>query len=119
MEKEYDNNRTNYKDNTKKLAALKEELKRTNLLFTKGRFGEDEYDKEYTRIEKEIKKLEEKPIKKDVTVLENLSKIEWKKMYQELTPENKQAFWRNIIDKIVVDPLNYKKGEEYIRVYFL
>jgi hypothetical protein len=40
-------------------------------------------------------------------------------MYQELTDENKQAFWRNIIDKIVVDPFYYKKGGEYMRVYFL
>ena len=119
LENKYDDIRINYKDNTKKLAALKEELKRTNLLFTKGRIEEEEYDKEYARLEKEIKKLEEAPIKKDVSILEDLTKIEWKMMYQELTPENKQAFWRSIIDKIVLDPLNYKKGGEYMRVYFL
>lgn len=119
LEKEYDNNKINYKDNTKKLAALKEELKRTNLLFTKGRLEEEEYDKEYARLEKEIKKLEEEPTKKDITVLKDLSSMDWQTMYKELTDENKQAFWRSIIDRIELDPQNYKKGEEYIRVYFL
>ncbi len=119
LEKKYENSKLNYKDNTKKLAALKEELKRTNLLFTKGRLEEEDYDKEYARLEKEIKKLEEEPVKKDISTLKDLTKIDWKSMYQELTDENKQAFWRNIIDKIVVDPLNYKKGGEYLRVYFL
>ena len=40
-------------------------------------------------------------------------------MYYALTRENKQAFWRNIIDKIEIDPSNYKKGKDYIRLYFL
>ena len=49
----------------------------------------------------------------------DLSNMDWQTMYQDLIKENKQAFWRSFIDKIEIDPLNYKKGEDYIRVYFL
>jgi hypothetical protein len=40
-------------------------------------------------------------------------------MYSELNRENKQAFWKGIIDRIEIDPFNYKKGMDYIRLYFL
>ena len=39
--------------------------------------------------------------------------------YLKYAKENKQSFWRSFIDKIELDPQNHKKGEEYIRVYFL
>ena len=40
-------------------------------------------------------------------------------MYDSLTRENKQIFWRNIVDRIELDPLNWKKGKEYIEIIFL
>ena len=67
----------------------------------------------------QLAKLEKQPVKKDVKKLKDLTNIEWKTMYYGLTRENKQAFWRNIIDKIEIDPSNYKKGKDYIRLYFL
>ena len=119
LDKEYTQSKTNYKDNTKKIADIKAEMKRTTTSFNKGRMEEEEYDKEYERLEKELAKLQSEPVKKDVSVLKDLTSMDWRGMYKELTPENKQSFWRSFIDKIELDPQNHKKGEEYIRVYFL
>ena len=117
LDKEYE--KYEIVDNTKEIAKLKEELRRTTISFNKGRMEEDEYDKEYARIEKRLEKLQETPAKKDITNLKELSSMDWQTMYKDLDREHKQMFWRNIIDKIVVDPLKYKEGKEYIQVYFL
>lgn len=117
LHKEYE--KIDMKDNSKKIAELKEELRRLNIIFAKGRIEEKEYDKEYDKIEKELKNLEKMPKKKDISHLKDLNSIDWKTMYNELNRENKQAFWRKFIDKIEIDPFNYKKGKDYIRLYFL
>lgn len=119
LEKEYKISATKYKDSSKELAQLKEEQRRINIIFAKGRIEEKEYDREYERLEKEIKKLESQPVKKDISHLKNLKTIDWKTMYNELNRENKQAFWRKFIDKIEIDPFNYKKGKDYIRLFFV
>ena len=49
----------------------------------------------------------------------NYAKIINQTMYYGLTRENKQVFWRNIIDKIEIDPSNYKKGMKYIKIFFV
>lgn len=119
LEKKYKKSTVRYRDGAKELSELKEEQKRLNLLFRKGHIEEGEYDKEYEKLEKKIKELESAPVKKDTRKLKELSNMDWQTMYNELTRENKQAFWRGIIDKIEIDPINYKKGMEYIRLYFL
>jgi DNA invertase Pin-like site-specific DNA recombinase len=117
LDKEYE--KYEVVDNTKEIAKLKEELRRTTISFNKGRMEEDEYDKEYEKIKKRLEKLQQAPVKKDTTNLKELVGMEWQTMYNELDREHKQMWWRNVIDKIVIDPLNYKEGKEYIQVYFL
>lgn len=119
LEKNYNESKIKYKDSAKELAKLKEEQKRLTNAYTKGRIEEDEYDKEFDKIEKKITKLNSEPIKRDFKELKDLTNMDWETMYHELDRENKQAFWKKFIDKIVIDPLNYKKGAEYIKVYFL
>jgi site-specific DNA recombinase len=119
LDKEYTQSKLNYKDNSKLIAEIKAEMKRTTTSFNKGRMEEKDYDREYEKLEKKLAKLQEAPQKKDVSVLKDLSSMDWQGMYKELTQENKQAFWRSFIDKIEIDPSHYKEGEQYIRVYFL
>lgn len=119
LEKEYNKSIYEYKDNTNEIAKLKDELRRTTISFNKGRMEENEYDKEWIRINNRIQKLETEPKKKDVSNLKDLVSIDWQMMYKELTKENKQAFWRKFINKIEIDPLNYKKGSEFIKVILL
>lgn len=114
--KEHSKNKINYE---KKIKSLKEELERLNLIYLKKRITEEKYDSEYERIEKEINDLQNNIVEKDTTNLKELIKTDWEAMYNSLTRENKQIFWRNIIDRIELDPLNWKKGKEYIKIIFL
>lgn len=119
LELEYKQSKNNYKDNTKLIADIKAEMKRTTISYNKGRMEEDEYDKIYEELEDKLAKLQEEPVKKDITKLQDLTKIDWKSMYNELTRENKQVFWRSFIERIEIDPMNYKKGKEYIKIFFM
>jgi DNA invertase Pin-like site-specific DNA recombinase/adenosyl cobinamide kinase/adenosyl cobinamide phosphate guanylyltransferase len=119
LDLEYTKSKTDYKDNTKRIADIKEEMKRTTNSYNKGRMEEEEYDKIYEDLEKKLAKLQQEPKKKDIKVLKDLTKMDWKSMYKELTRENKRAFWRSIISSIEIDPMNYKEGREYIKINFV
>lgn len=81
---------------------LRDELERLNLLFQKSRIDWDYYNKEYNRIEDELRKLNEiRPeAHKDFSYLENLLRTDFKNMYQKLTNENRRSFWRSTISQI-------------------
>ncbi len=83
---------------------LQEELERLNILFQKGRIEWDYYSEEYDRIENELKELlhtsPEPEIPKDFTYLEELLQEDFKSIYQKLSPENRQAFWRSTVREI-------------------
>lgn len=119
LEIEYKKKKTNRVDYQKKIDNLEEELSRLNNIYMKRRIDEEEYDSEYDRITTEINKLKSNPIKKDTTKLDTLIKTDWITMYNALSRENKQIFWRNIIDRIELDPINYQKGKEHIKIIFL
>ncbi|MBE6145030.1 MAG: hypothetical protein E7171_00250 [Firmicutes bacterium] len=107
-------------DNTKRIAEIKEEMKRTTNSYNKGRMSEEDYDRDYEKLEKELSSLEAAPKTiKPSSYLKDLTKIDIESMYNELSRENKQAFWRKVIDRIEIDPMHYKKGSEFIRVYFI
>ena len=91
--------------NAEKVAKLKAELDRLNMMFRKGRIPEEEYDCEYMKIEKQIKKLdvEEVPPKKDLDALKGILESDYKTIYSHLTKENKKAFWRNTIKEFTLD----------------
>jgi hypothetical protein len=91
--------------NAEKVAKLKAELDRLNMMFRKGRIPEEEYDCEYMKIEKQIKKLdvEEVPPKKDLDALKGILESDYKTIYSHLTKENKKAFWRNTIKEFAID----------------
>lgn len=91
--------------NAEKVAKLKAELDRLNMMFRKGRIPEEEYDCEYMKIEKQIKKLDvvEVPPKKDLDALKGILESDYKTIYSNLTKENKKAFWRNTIKEFAID----------------
>ena len=107
-------------DHTKRIAEIKEEMKRTTNSYNKGRMSEEDFDRDYEKLEKELSALEKAPKTiKPSSFLKDLSKIDIESMYNELSRENKQAFWRKVIDRIEIDPQRYKEGSEFIRVYFI
>lgn len=91
----------NYKIEKKKLLA---ERDRVNLMFEKGRITEEYYDSRYDEISEKLKELE----KKDDVQSEKSEKLKkyfsgnWKELYKQLDEQGKQAFWKNIIEIIII-----------------
>ena len=87
------------KRTTKQIHA---ELERLNLMFQKNRITVDYYDAEYARLDQELNEQTgvEKIVRKDYSYLENVLENGLDSMYSSLNMENRQAFWRRIIDQI-------------------
>ncbi|MCI9423058.1 MAG: recombinase family protein [Dorea sp.] len=81
---------------------LQRELERLNLLFQKDRIDWEYYNKEYDRIENELKELSPiQPVEqRDYSHLEKILDTNFKSMYGNLTPENRRAFWRSTLKEI-------------------
>ena len=93
-------------NNAHKIDLLKKEMDRLNMMFRKGRIEEEEYDKEYFALEKELKELdvqEEKPAAKDLEMLKGMLETDYKALYAELDKPHKKAFWRKLIKEFSVD----------------
>jgi len=87
-------------DHSKKIDGIKKEMDRLNMMFRKGRIEEEEYDRDYYALEKELKQLEalvEKPEERDLEGLKGLLETDYRTLYNELDKEHRKAFWRNII----------------------
>ena len=84
---------------------LQRELERLNFLFQKERIDWDYYNKEYDRIENELKELSPvQPMEqRDYSHLENILNTNFKVMYGNLAPENRRAFWRSTIKEIFLN----------------
>lgn len=97
--------KTHITDNTKKIAQIKDEMERLNTMFRKGRIDEDEYDKEYSFLEKELKKYsdnQEEPQTVNIDFLKGILESDFRTIYGELNKENKMAFWRNLIKEFTI-----------------
>ena len=92
-------------DNTKKIEEIKKEMKRLTTAYRKGRVEEDEYDRDYAELEKELSKLEpvDKPEEKDLSALKKLVESDYRTIYEALDRPHKKAFWRNIIKEFTID----------------
>ncbi len=92
-------------NNRIKAEKLKVEMDRLNMMFRKGRIGEEEYDTEYYKLEKQLNKIdvEEVPIKKDLEALKSIIETDYRSIYAKLTKENKKAFWRSFTKEFAID----------------
>ena len=60
-------------------------MDRLNMMFRKGRISEEEYDCDYMKLEKQIKKLDvvEAPPKKDLDSLKGILESDYKTIYSQ------------------------------------
>lgn len=86
-------------------ASIKKEMNNLNLMFQKERITWDYYDKEYTKLEKELTSLDNiEPIKKrNLAYLDSVFQGDLLSMYNQLEASGKQDFWRSIIRQIYID----------------
>ena len=92
-------------NNEVKINKLKNELDRLNVMFRKGRIEEEEYDTEYMKLEKQLKAIDvdEVPQQRNFDALKGILETDYVELYNQLTKENKKAFWRNLIKEFSID----------------
>jgi hypothetical protein len=92
-------------NNAIKAEKLKAEMERLNMMFRKGRISEEDYDTEYYKLEKALNNLNinEEPPARDLDALKGILQTDYKGIYEQLTKENKKAFWRSFIKEFSID----------------
>lgn len=84
---------------TDKRAHLLSEMDRLNYAWQKGRIEVSEYDKQYAILSSKLKEVKQDTTP-DLTRAEEALKTGWKDVYENLSDENKRAFWRSFIKDI-------------------
>ena len=90
------------------IAALKEKLRRLDVVYMAGNKSDEDYLKEQKELKEAIKKAEgDSPvenIERDLEALKKTLESDFKTIYSTLLDEeDKRAFWRNLISEIHVD----------------
>lgn len=103
------------------IAQLEKEKEKLNYMFQKSRISIEVYDREYSRIEKQLKdaakvNVKAETEKRDLARLKELLNSDLKTMYALLDPEHKQAFWASLIDHITIigDKIDFELKAEYM-----
>jgi len=98
-----------------KLPALKEKLRRLNVMYLAGNMSDDDYLKEDAELKAQIAKAESElpPPEKDVTPLRELLKTNFEEIYETLDQEEKRRFWRGVIKEV------HFKDKDIVDVTFL
>lgn len=88
-----------------KLPALKEKLRRLNVMYLAGNMPDEEYLKEDAELKTQIAKAEDElpPPERDITPLQELLKTNFEEIYKTLDQEEKRRFWRGIVKEIKFD----------------
>ena len=98
-----------------KLPALKEKLRRLNVMYMAGNISDEDYLKEDADLKAQIAKEESKlpPPERDITPLQELLNTDFESIYKTLDQEEKQRFWRGIIKEV------HFKDKDIVGVTFL
>ena len=94
------------KSNTK-VAALKERLRRLDVVYLAGNKTDEDYLKEQKEIKDELQQaLSDEPenvADRDTTIMKEVLASDFKSAYKTLDDEDKRAFWRYVIKEIHVE----------------
>lgn len=89
------------------VAALREQLRKLNVMYMAGGKTDEEYVAETKEINQMIVKAEaeakEDPAERDLTPLQSVLKTDFRSIYQDLSPEDRRRFWRSLINGIKLD----------------
>lgn len=89
------------------VAALKEQLRRLEVVYMTGNKSDDEYIKEQKELKDAIKKAEDDNPQtradKDLTMLKMILTTDFESVYKTLGTEDKRRFWRGLVNKIYLD----------------
>lgn len=89
----------------RRIKAIKEEIEKLNYIFMKCRISAERYDSLCSDLEDELARLKaQAPAVRDTAALQDLLSSGWRNAYECLSKENKRAFWRGMLRRIVSDP---------------
>jgi len=93
------------------IATLKEKLRKLNVGYMAGNFSDDEYLTQTATIKKLLEEAEkeEAPQERDLTPLKKLLEIDYRSIYEGLTPEDRRRFWRGLIKELVIEKNDVKE----------
>lgn len=103
------------------LSALKERLRRLEVVYMAGNKPDDEYLAEQKEIKALIAKAENEapPPERDLAPLQALLETDFRSIYQNLDEEEKRRFWQSIIKEITFDECEFQRGKPYkLKVIF-
>ena len=88
-------------------AALREKLRRLEVVYMAGNKSDAEYLAETAEIKEQIRKAEleklEEPDETDIEALKATLETDFRGIYETLDPEDKRRFWRGLIKEIHVE----------------
>lgn len=88
------------------------EMDRLNYMFQKNRIKIDDYEKQYSELEKRLDEIENAvPRTVDLSAVREFLNSDILDLYTTIPREDKRAAWRSIIDEIVI----YKNGEHVVK----
>lgn len=84
---------------------LREELRRVNYMFEKGRISDEEYDRKYTDLTRKLEELQREESVGEENIIRLTKSIpdNWQSIYEELDLRRKQQFWHSILSDITID----------------
>ena len=89
------------------VAALREQLRRLEVVYMTGNKPDEEYIKEQKELNDAIRKAENDNPRtradKDLTMLNEILSTDFESVYKTLSDEDKRRFWRGLISKIYLD----------------
>ena len=97
-------------------AEISKEIDRLNMMFQKDRISWEKYDKEYEKLEAELKEAAalQPAEERDLSRIQSILASDYLSLYHSLSEENKRSFWRGLISDIWLD-----KNHQISRVDFV
>lgn len=104
------------KDSTKQQNALREEIRRINYMFEKGRISESVYETKYGNLSLQLDTLLKEATMDETNVINISRQIpeNWYDIYMELNQKGKQQFWHNILSDITIDESFHVTGFHFL-----
>lgn len=104
------------KDHTVLQTKIREEMRRVNYMFEKGRISEDEYESKYGDLTLKLDKLSKDNIQDETKIINICRHIpdNWYDIYSELDQKGKQRFWHNILSDITIDESFHVTGFHFL-----
>ena len=102
-------------DTQAKIKNLKAELDNLNYMFLKKRIDIKTYDRLYEQTEAELKQVKDAaPKRSNADLHREFLASGWRNLYNNMTRENKRAFWRSIIKEIRTSTDNKEVFVEFL-----